>query len=161
MSDKILVVYYSRTGTTAKIAKEISARLGADVEEVIDRKNRKGIIGWLSAGRDGGGRRLTEIAEPQRDPSLYGLVVIGTPVWDGNISAAIRTYITRYKDHFRDVAIFCTGNAEENKVLGEMEALLGKKPLASLKLRRKQQIEAGIYAQKVEEFIEQFQSIRR
>jgi flavodoxin len=160
MSDKILVVYYSRTGMTAKIAKEISARVGADMEEVIDKKNRKGLLGWLSAGRDAGARKLTEIGESKRDPSLYGLVVIGTPVWNSNISTPIRTYITRYKDKFQDVALFCTGSAEDHKVLGDMEALIGKKPLASLKLRRKQEIEAGEYSQKVRGFIEQFQGKR-
>jgi hypothetical protein len=85
---------------------------------------------------------------PKRDPSLYGLVVIGTPVWNSNISTPIRTYITRYKDKFQDVALFCTGSAEDNKVLWDMEALIGKKTLASLKLRRKQEIEAGEYSQK-------------
>ena len=94
MSGKILVVYYSRTGTTQKIAKEISGRLGADMEEVVDKKNRKGIIGWIRAGRDAGAKRLTEIEEPQRDPGLYGLVIIGTPIWNGTISTPIRTYIT-------------------------------------------------------------------
>lgn len=158
MSGKILVVYYSRTGTTAKIAKEMVGRLGADMEEIIDKKNRKGIIGWLSAGRDAGARRLTEIKEPLSEPSLYDLVVIGTPVWNNNISTPIRTYITQYRDHLHDVAIFCTGSTEDNKALGEMEALLRKKPLAKLKLRRKQQIETGEYAKKVEQFIEQFQA---
>jgi flavodoxin len=154
MSGKILVVYYSRTGTTAKIAKEISGRLGADMEEVVDKKNRKGIIGWLSAGRDASARKLTEIEKTQREPNLYDLVVIGTPIWGGTISTPIRTYITRYRERFQDVAIFCTqSGGRDNTALGEMEALIGKKPLASLKLRRKQ-VETGEHVQKVEEFIE-------
>jgi flavodoxin len=56
---KILIVYYSRTGRTKKIAEKIQYRLNADIDEISDTKNRAGILGWLSAGRDAGSRRLT------------------------------------------------------------------------------------------------------
>ena len=56
---KNLVVYYSRTGRTKKIAKEIQERLNADIEEIHDVKNREGILGWLSAGRDAGTKKTT------------------------------------------------------------------------------------------------------
>jgi len=159
VSGKVLVVYYTRKGATEKIAKEISGRLGADIEGIVDKKNRKGIIGWLRAGRDARARNLTEIEKPQREPSIYDLVVIGTPVWNGTISTPIRTYITQYRERFQDVAVFCTHSlAKDNTVLGEMEALVGKKPLASLKLRRKEQVETGEYIPKVEEFIGQLRS---
>ena len=154
VSGKVLVVYYSRTGTTRRLAEEISGRLGADIEEVIDKRNRKGIIGWLSAGRDAGAKRLTEIAEPQRELGLYDLVLIGTPTWNGNISTPIRTYMTKYRESFHDVAIFCTGSVGDNRPLGDMEALIGKKPLASIKFMVKQEIETGGYIQKMNEFVE-------
>jgi flavodoxin len=53
---KALIVYYSRTGRTKKIAKEIQLGIKAEIEEIKDSKNRKGILGWLSAGRDAGAR---------------------------------------------------------------------------------------------------------
>ncbi|MEI8008008.1 MAG: hypothetical protein WCI00_00755 [bacterium] len=37
---KILVVYYSRTGMTKKLALSITDMLGADSEEIIDTKKR-------------------------------------------------------------------------------------------------------------------------
>jgi flavodoxin len=49
---KILAVYCSRTGTTRKIANEISSKLDCDVEEIIDLKTRAGPIGYMAAGRD-------------------------------------------------------------------------------------------------------------
>ena len=39
--NKILVVYYSKTGNTKKIGEELAKKLNADVEEVIDLKNRR------------------------------------------------------------------------------------------------------------------------
>jgi len=49
---KALVVYYSRTGNTKFVAEKIAQELGADIEEVIDKKNRFGLINYLRAGGD-------------------------------------------------------------------------------------------------------------
>jgi flavodoxin len=42
---KTLVVYYSRTGTTRKVAEAIAGILRCDIEEVVDTKKRSGILG--------------------------------------------------------------------------------------------------------------------
>ena len=49
---KTLVIYYSRTGNTRFAAETVAAEIGADVEEVVDLKNRKGRLNYLPAGRD-------------------------------------------------------------------------------------------------------------
>ena len=49
---KSAVLYYSRTEKTAAAAKALAERVSGDLIEIKDLKNRKGIIGWLSAGRD-------------------------------------------------------------------------------------------------------------
>jgi flavodoxin len=41
---KILVVYYSRTGMTKKLANSIANLLFADIEEIVDTKNRSGLM---------------------------------------------------------------------------------------------------------------------
>ena len=80
---KSLVIYYSRTGNTKFVAEEITAELGAYIEEIVDLKSREGRPGWLSATRDGTGNRQTNIAETKRYPTNYDLIVVGTPVWAG------------------------------------------------------------------------------
>jgi flavodoxin len=42
---KSLVVYYSRSGNTRFVAEQISEEIGADIEEIIDIKKRKGLLG--------------------------------------------------------------------------------------------------------------------
>ena len=150
---KTLVVYYSRTGNTRKVAEACAERLGADIEEIVDRKNRSGPIGWLTAGRDAGRRSLTEIEEPTKDPSGYNIVVVGSPVWNDSVSTPVRTYIVKNSVSFSRLAIFCTGDAEDNRALDEMEEIIGKVPLASMKLRRKRDIESGEYAEKIDAFV--------
>ncbi len=105
---KSLVVYYSRTGNTKFVAEEVAAQLGADIEEIVDLKNREGTTGWLTAGRDGMDNRLTEIAETKKNPDDYDLVVVGTPVWAWSPSAAVRTYVGKHDFVGRKVALFFT-----------------------------------------------------
>ena len=39
-ASKVLVVYYSRTGATRRLAEALAKALQADIEPIIDRKNR-------------------------------------------------------------------------------------------------------------------------
>jgi len=74
-SYKTLIVYYSRTGNTRKIAETLSRMLDSEIDEIIDQKNRSGPIGWLMSGRDAGKKSLTKIQEPLKDPAHYDLVI--------------------------------------------------------------------------------------
>ena len=150
---KTLVVYYSRTGTTRKVAEYIRERLAADIDEIIDKKNRKGPLGWLMAGKDAGSKSLTVIEEPSIDPSGYDLVVIGSPVWNDTVSAPIRTYITEFKDRFHQVALFTTQDGDEAQAIADMKALLGRSPVASIQLRRKQDVDSGDYLELLEGYL--------
>jgi len=139
MNKKILVVFYSRTGTTKNIAQKIANFLSCDIEEIIDKKDRSGVRGFMSGGKDAMKRNLTEINNIEKDPSNYDIIVIGTPVWAANMTPAIRTYISKYKDSFKNVAFFCaTGGTGIERTLIEMEVLCGKKPVATFSVTSRQ-----------------------
>jgi flavodoxin len=148
---KQLVVYYSRTGTTRKVAEAIAEALRCDIEEIRDLKDRSGVLGWLSSGMDATLRRLTKIEKPEKPTELYDVTIIGTPVWSGTLSTPIRTYILEYRSRFKQVAFFYTQSSSESNVFKEMEVLCGKKPVATLKLRRRQ-VEIGKYMDEVKQF---------
>ena len=150
---KILVIYYSRSGKTKKVAETISDILKCDKEEIFDTKNRKGIPGFLSAGADANLRRLTAIKEIKKNPSSYDLIIIGTPIWSSNISTPIRTYISLNKDYFNKVAFFCTHlGSDTMQLFTNMENLCQKTPLSLLELTSKEVVRDQ-YMQKVKEFI--------
>ncbi|MEM2940821.1 MAG: hypothetical protein QW304_04640 [Thermoproteota archaeon] len=151
---KPLVVYYSRTGTTRKVAASIVEVLKCDVEEIRDLKNRSGVLGWLSSGRDATLNKLTKIDKPEKSPELYGVTIIGTPVWNNTVSTPTRTYMVEYRDRFKQVAFFCTQYGSESNALKDMEALCGRKPVATLMLKRRQ-VETGEYADLVRQFCAQ------
>lgn len=131
---KTLVVFYSRTGNTKKVAEEIAKILNADIEEIIDKKDRKGIVGWLKSGRDATFKKSAEI-EFVKNPIDYDLVIIGTPIWAFTMTPAIRTYLSENK--FKKVAFFSTsGGSEGEKIFNEMEKI-SREPVATLSLLTK------------------------
>jgi len=146
-----LVVYYSRSGTTKKAATAFSRVLGSDIEEIIDLKNRKGVIGWLSAGKDANLKKLTEIKKTKKDPSKYKLIVIGTPVWAFTLTPAIRTFIAKKCRKLRKVAFFCTNDGSPGNTFKAMKELCGKSPVAALSLKRFE-MHNGDYYEKIKKF---------
>ena len=106
-----LVVYYSRTGNNRTIAKTIAEKLSADIDEIIDKKNRQGKLNWLLAGRDSRARKLTEI-EYQKDPQNYNTIIIGAPIWAWNPIPPLRTYLQQVNLKGKRVAFFICSKSD-------------------------------------------------
>lgn len=150
---KALLVYYSRTGITRRVASEIAKHLKCDVEEILDVGSRSGVLGYLRSGREAVLKKLAKIRPIRKSPSSYGIVVIGTPVWAYNVSSPVRAYIFRNKGSFKKVAFFCTmGGSGSKGAFRGIEELCGKKPVALLELKAKDVLE-GKYAAKVKAFV--------
>ena len=152
---KILIVYYSRTSRNKRLCSELQASLHCDIEEIIDKANRHGIINYLFAGRDAFLKRTTSIAIPKKDPGRYDLVIIGTPIWSVNITPAVRTYLRDYRHKLKKLAVVSlSGMGPAGKrILTEVEAVAGIKPIASL-LVAEREYHQGSYKNKVSDFIQ-------
>lgn len=105
---KVLVVYYSREGHTKLAAEALARRFGSDLEQLIDKKKRTGPIGFSSAGKDAVSGNLTKLEPLKKNPRDYDVVLIGTPSWFGNMSPAVRTFITESDLSGRIVGVFGT-----------------------------------------------------
>ena len=112
---KSLVVYYSRSGNTRFVAEKISQKIGGDIEEIIDKKRRKGPLGFVIGGFDATRGRKTDIAEMKKSPRDYDLIVVGTPMWNKRITPAVRTYLEDNKFSKKRVALFCTNNGSQSE----------------------------------------------
>jgi flavodoxin len=154
---KALVVYYSRSGNTSKIAHEIADSLECDIEEIKDTKSRSGILGWLKSANDGRKKSFTTIEQPRYDPAQYDLIIIGTPIWAGNVSTPVRTYIHEKQAYFNNVAFFCTAGGD--KVGGsfiDMTDLSGISPVATMGISGKD-MKTGAHKSKIQDFIKAIQ----
>lgn len=153
---KVLIVYYTRTNTTDKVAQKLAEKLNADVEKLVDETNRDWVIGYLKAGRDASIKKLTVINDLKYDPSKYDIVILWTPVWAFTIVPAIRTYVHNNDEQIHNMACFCTmWSSGESKVYSELAKLTGKKPLATLGLKTKQvQKDDELVDEKITEFVD-------
>ncbi|EKE21314.1 MAG: flavodoxin related protein [uncultured bacterium] len=150
---KILVVYYSRTQTTKKVAMQLAEKLGADVEEIKDTVDRKGAKGYLISGRDATLRKLTVLEKSEKNLRDYDLVIIGTPIWSWNMSVPVRTYLTDHKSEFPEVTFFCTmGGSGDKRAFAEMGEIIEKKPIATLTLKTVEVVK-DLTGEKINEFV--------
>lgn len=141
---RYLIVYYSRTGITAQVAGALARACGADLEQIHDTRPRAGFGGYLRSAWEALRQMPGDIVPPQHRPADYPFVVLGTPVWAGQISAPMRSYILQQRGHFRRVGLFCTmGGSGGQRVLDAMADLCNKLPVASLALRQSDVLAGG------------------
>ena len=135
---KTLVAYYFRSGNTRFVAKTIAKFLKADIEEVIDKSDRSGPIGWIKSGAHAVLKMDTEIEKLEYSSSDYDLVVLGSPVWSRMITPAMRTYLKKSDFSNSEIAFFNTNDSyEAQNTFGSMKDLLGgEEPINTLVLSK-------------------------
>ncbi len=155
---KTLVVYYSRTGNTEKVAKEIAKALKADVEQILDTKSRAGFFGWLMAGKESTRKVIPQIKGTKKDVSKFELVIIGTPIWAFTLASPVRAYLAKFGGNLKRAAFFATeGGSGDEKAFKAMAELAGK-PIATLTVRTNE-VANGSYVKLVKGFASQLRKI--
>lgn len=156
---KALVVYYSRTGHTKKIAETIADMLACDKEALIDTTNRSGFVGFMRSGYQAKRKSLTDIKELETDVSAHDLVIVGTPVWAGTVSAPVRTFLHYYKDVLKTVAFFSTHGGEDTQdEFTEMETVCGKTPVGVVSFSAKE-VDEEEYIENVKKFVDELDRV--
>lgn len=163
---KVLVTYYSRTGNTKKVAEALAAALRAqaegaqvDVEEIIDTKNRKGVLGYLRSGMGSMFKLSTRLEPVKADASAYDVVAVGGPVWAFNLSCPVRTFLRDSGNIIARPAFFCTlAVIGAGRVFREMEDLCGTIPVSTLALTARGLGDEEGFRSKVKEFAEDITS---
>lgn len=145
-ASKTLVVFYSRSGTTRKIAQALAEALKCDLEEITEPKPRTGFLGYIRSLLEARGKRPSTIAPKKYDVSSYDLVVIGTPVWGWSLSSPIRAYLTTTASQLPEVGFFCTlGGAGSENAFAQMTAIVGKKPRAVCAITQREALSGTLF----------------
>ena len=107
---KMLVLYYSQTGVTEKVAQEIASRLGADIEKIDATVPYDGDFGATiercKKERDEG--IIPEIKPLATDPAKYDVIFLGYPVWFGTYAPPIAALLGQLDLSGKKVVTFCT-----------------------------------------------------
>ena len=149
-----LIAFYSRTGVTQHIARQLAQRLGADMLAIEDVRPRIGVLGYLRSAIEAMQSRMPDIRPPALDPASYDLVVLGTPVWVGHLSSPMRRFLHDRGAELPRVAFFCTqGGRGAEALFREMQELVGKEPVATCALTDDEVFGEG-HAAKIDAFLD-------
>ena len=110
---KSLVVYYSRSNITKRLAEDIAGKTGADIEEIVPKVNYQGKLGYARGGKHALSEKIIDIEETKLNPEEYDVVYIGAPVWAGKIANPTLTYIKRNEGKLNNVKFFMTAGSKD------------------------------------------------
>lgn len=135
---KSLVVYYSRTSITKKLAEDIAGKLNCDIEEIIPKVNYQGKIGYARGGKDAMMEKIINLEDLKFNPNDYDVVYLGAPVWAGKAANPLISYLKQNEGKFKNVKFFATaGSSGFESAFGQMEKY-SIKPLKTLALTTKE-----------------------
>ena len=129
---KTLIVYYTLEGNTHYAAKKIASLLDADMLRIKPVKTypRKGFRKFLWGGKSAVMAETPELEPYTFDASAYDRIVFGFPVWAGNVTPPLRTFIKENDLSGKRFAAFaCQSGAGAEKAFEKLKTALGIREL--------------------------------
>lgn len=111
---KILVAYFSETGTTKGVAEHIANGLNADIYEIVPEE------AYTDADldyNDNNSRTTIEMNDPDARPAIsgsvenmeqYDIIFVGYPIWWGEAPRIVSTFMESYDFSGKTIVPFCT-----------------------------------------------------
>ena len=124
------IVYYSMSGNTAYTAQKIASALGADLIEIIPEKQYpdKGFKKFFWGGKSAVMADTPKLLPYEFNAEKYDQVIFGFPVWAGNVTPPLRTFIRDNSEGLkgkRFAAFACQSGSGAEKAFGRLSECLG------------------------------------
>jgi len=155
---KTAIVYYSMNGNTAMVAKKLADGMKADLIEIRPEKSYpdKGFKKFLWGGKSAVMAETPALMPYTFSADEYDQVVLGFPVWAGNVTPPIRTFVQTHKAELngkRIAAFACqSGSGGENAFKKLLNCLGQEKLSATMILNDPKDRPRPDTDQKIEEF---------
>jgi len=107
----VLVVYYSRSGNTEALAREIARKLAADIVRIESATYSLDYKGWRQASKDASSEILSEIEPDVVDMRQYRLVFLGSTIWWFRPAPPLWTFVEKNDFSGKNVILFNTFNS--------------------------------------------------
>ncbi|WP_425057948.1 hypothetical protein SCACP_25260 [Sporomusa carbonis] len=110
MSKNILIVYYSHSSNTCKLAKLIAEETGGTLCELVPEKAYPGDYNTVveQAKKEIQAGFRPELKTKVKDIPAYDTVFVGTPNWWSTIAPPVATFLDSYDLSGKTVVPFCT-----------------------------------------------------
>lgn len=149
---KVLVVVYSYTGTSRRVAELLRSQQGWETAEIAEVRPRSGVIGNLHCLLDSIFRRCPEIRYDGPLPRSFDAVVLVSPIWGLQLAGPMRSFVTRRRDHLPDIAVVSVmGGQGAPNAVEEIGRIVGRTPVADIALTMRE-IDDGSCAGRLQAF---------
>lgn len=123
---KSLVVYFSWSGNTEKVAKSVQAQTGSDIFEIVPQTpystDYNTVVADAKVEQQNHAR--PEIRDTIVNMADYDTVYVGFPNWWGDMPMILYTFFDTYDLSGKTVALFCTsGGSGLSDTVNEVKAL--------------------------------------
>lgn len=111
---KILVAYFSASGTTAKVAEKVAKATGGDLFEIVpEQRYSEADLDWQNAKSRSSVEMKDKKFRPAvsskvADMSAYDTIYIGFPIWWYVAPTIINTFLEQYDLSGKTINIFAT-----------------------------------------------------
>ena len=142
---KTLVAYYSLGGNTKAVAERVARSLRSDVIEIKTVKEYPDDYDVLLslAEKEVSSGYIPALRPVEIEWDKYDAILLGTPVWWGSITPAMKKFLSNYKWKGRVVYPFVTNEGKTGRVIGDFKkALRGASvgPLLNVKFEDNEQV---------------------
>lgn len=152
-----LVIFYSRTGNTERVAQAVADRLDARCDRIAVPSDGAGLWGYLRLGL-GALRGTTEpMLSRHTDLAQHDLVVLASPVWAGKICVPMRSFLTAHAADLPPrigLAMTSGDPVRRSAPFADFEVALGRAPVATLHVGARA-AQAGQFERPLEEFLQE------
>ena len=107
-SMKGLIVFYSKSGKTEKVARIMSDTLTIGYRKLKDTVDRRGLFGFLRSSIESIHGICSELEPIDMGLEGYDIIFIGTPVWFMNPAPALNTFIRDSDLQNKKIVLFFT-----------------------------------------------------
>lgn len=124
--NKELVVYFSWSGNTAKVASKIQNETGADSFEIVPEQPYTEDYNTLLdiAKKENDNKARPEIAGKIENIDDYDVIFLGFPNWWGDMPMIVYSFLDKYDLSGKIIAPFCTsGGSGFSNTLSEIKTL--------------------------------------
>ena len=108
----VLVVYYSRSGNTEAMAREIARKFDADILQIKAERYSLDYRGWRNAANDADDKVTRVQIKPDKvDLEKYRLVFLGSPIWWYRPAPPLWTFVENNYFKDKNLILFNTFNS--------------------------------------------------
>ena len=107
---KVLVVYFSRTGTTKTVAKKIKKMTGGTMFQIQTKKKYPSDYDKMldTAQKEQNEKARPVLKKKVKSMKKYDVIVIGYPIWWGDAPMAVYSFLESYDLSGKIIVPFCT-----------------------------------------------------